>query len=76
MVRNYFWKSDRQSWLQYAMKCAILAVVEGSMTYDTASSHYEVPRSSLQDRDKNVKEGTLNVQQCGLKGIFNDYRIW
>ncbi|CAI6346471.1 unnamed protein product [Macrosiphum euphorbiae] len=67
MVRNYFWKSNRQSWLQDAMKYAILAVVEGSMTYDTPSSHYEVPRLSLQDRKKNVIEGTLNAQQCGLR---------
>jgi len=58
------------------MKYAILVVVEGSMTYDTPSSHYEVPRSSLQDREKNFKEGTLNVQQCELRGIFNDYTIW
>lgn len=73
MVCNYFWISNRQSWLQDAMKYAILAVVEGSMTFDTPSSHYEVPRLSLQDREKNVKERTLNVQQCGLRGIQNDH---
>lgn len=57
------------------MKVAVLAVVERSMTYDAASIRYEVPRSTLQDRVKKVKEGKLNVQRCGLKGIFNDYTI-
>jgi len=75
MVRNYIRKSNRQSWLEDDMKMAVLAVVERSLTYDAASIHYEVPRSTLQDRVNKVKKGKLNVQQCGLKGIFNDYTI-
>jgi len=68
MVRNYTRKSNRQSWLEDDMKVAVLAMVERTMTYDAASICYEVPRSTLQDRVKKVKEGKLNVQQCGLKG--------
>lgn len=75
MVRNYIRKSNRQSWLEDDMKMAVLAVVERSLTYDAASIRYEVPRSTLQDRVNKVKKGKLNVQQCGLKGIFNDYTI-
>jgi len=57
------------------MKMAVLAVVERSMTYDAVSIRYEVSRSTSQDRVKKVIEGKLNVQQCELKGIFNDYTI-
>jgi len=75
MIRNYIRKSNRQSWLEDDMKVAVLAVVERSMTYDATSIRYEVPRPKLQDRVKKVKEGKLNVQQCGLNGIFNDDTI-
>jgi len=75
MVRNYIRKSNRQSWEEDNMKMAVLAVVERTLTYDAASIRYEVPRSTLQDRVKKVKEEKLNVHQCGLKGIFNDHPI-
>ncbi|KAL4127467.1 hypothetical protein QTP88_011638 [Uroleucon formosanum] len=58
------------------MKVAVLAVVERSMTYDAASIRYEVPRSTLQDRVKKVKEGKLNVQRCGLKGLGHYQKVF
>ncbi|CAG9133763.1 unnamed protein product [Plutella xylostella] len=68
MPRNYKRCTNRQSWIEEAMKKAISEVIEGRSGYRLASRQFAVPQSTLEDR---VKEYRINndLEQASKKGL-------
>lgn len=70
MVRVYTRTTTRQSWDENNMLYAIKAVYNEEMTYTKASTLYNVPRSTLQDRIKKLKNGKIELNKCASKGNY------
>lgn len=64
MVRNYKRKTDRQSWDEKSMECAIMACCKKDMGYRKAAVSFNVPQTTLERRVKKYKE-TGNLGKKG-----------
>lgn len=70
MVRNYLRKTNRQSWDESSMLLAIKAVIDDKNSYSKASTNYNVPHSTLQDRVRKIKDGKIEFDRSASKGWY------
>lgn len=68
MVRNYVRKTERQSWSEESMTNAVTEVVAGRMTFMVASTFFNVPKSTLQDRVNKARQGQT-PEEVSKKGM-------
>jgi len=59
MVRNYVRKINRQSWDESSMLLAVKSEIDDKNSFNKASTNYNVPHSTLQDRVKKIKNGKV-----------------
>lgn len=71
MVRMYKRKTTRQSWCEDSMTSAITGILEGKMTYDTATTVYKVPRGTLRNRVWKAKTENLSPVKAAEKGFHH-----
>ena len=69
MPRNYQRKIDRQSWSTETMMGAIKEVLEGNMGYKRASQAFNVPQSTLEDKVKKARQGSLSPELAAQKRL-------
>lgn len=67
-MRDYKRKTARQMWDATQMQRAIEAVINGKMGLRKASANYDVPKSTLEDRVKKLKSGSVTLEKASLKG--------
>lgn len=77
MPRTYIKKSNRLKWSESDMLMAINSVLEGRMGYLLAATTFNVPKSSLEDRIKKIRNGKSKYavfRKCPAteKCVFSD----
>ena len=70
MPRNYQRHTDRQKWPEENMANAIIHVMNGISGYKTASTSFNVPKSTLQER-MNKYKNSFSLQEASKKGMGN-----
>lgn len=66
---KYRRKTLRQSWNEDSMRQAVEEVLEGKMGYLKASNMYGVPRTTIEARVRKIKQGVLQREDSGKKGL-------
>ena len=69
MPRNYIRKTERQKWSEESMVEAISEVLKGNMGYKRASSSFNVPQSTLEDRIKKARQNGLSPIEAAQKSL-------
>lgn len=69
-MRNYKRKSNRQSWNEKDMRDAINSVRKNDLKCNEAATKYNVPRSTLSRKVKQLKEQPDNETKVMSKGTL------
>lgn len=71
MVHNYVRKKNRQSWDESSMLLAIKSVIDDKNSFNKASTNYNVPHYTLQDKVKKIKDGKIKFDSSSAsKGWY------